>query len=504
MKKYSTTTNQLMTLYTAPDWLTETERGQKYLYKMAVDMYERINQINENRLLSNLYIPVTQIEESKQLLIEKDEDDLRKKELLNQYDEMIENIYKEEKVHLDIKKALEKLKESIDNLDYNKIIINIDNIVSISHHGGPAISYAGESIDENDERIRKIKPKTDLERGDDLSSVIYQKWGDYFPEISEGSGFIPEEAIGHNLRKRDWEEISDFSDEKILDNVVSVLKNSILNKKYEDKDEVRIQRTKEWVKRWIDQRFRQNEIIELIFSDIKKYGWLYDILDYTMTESWRDVALKRFFVLLLQGDEDVKDIFKNIDRKDMLKLRFDFNRIMDLNQIEDFIISFPFFKDTILYLEETMEILSDFLKRNPELKNFVYKYYDKETIDFLENNKTASLKLLKIASKIDGINSDLSDKIEKLIKLSDFRSPKEVIRKTGLPPYMRDMMGLTSINPDRNVVYETPKEIFNRDEQLGFAQKATPYNSSFGLKGAPPAEANKNYAVYPENSFPSV
>lgn len=123
------------------------------------------------------------------------------------------------------------------------------------------------------------------------------------------------------------------------------------------------------------------------------------------------------------------------------------------------------------------------------------------------NKKLTELKLLKIASIIDNENPKLSDRIEKLVKLSDFKSPQEVLRKTSLPPYMRDMMGLsTGIDPNKNVVYETPKEIFPTEEgkYLGFAQPATRYNSSFGLKGAEPAQANKNYAVYPEQAFPSI
>lgn len=499
MNKYSTTVNQLMTLYTAPDWLTETERGQKYLYKMAVDMYERINNTNEQRLKENFYAPVKRLQE--------ETDSGVSAPSLISPEEIIKKIYLNEKVHFNIREALRKLKDSINSLNYKEMIINIDNIVSISHHGGPAIAYAGENNKYDDERIQKIKPQHRIDAGDDLESVIYQKWGDYFPEIAEGSGFIPEEAMGHNLRGREWKEIADFSDEKVLDNVVSILKNSIRNKKYKDEneDEERFEKTESWIKSWFFARFSEEEIIELIFSNTKKYGLLYNILENSPFHKIRDVVLKRLFILLLQGDKNTQEIFKDMDRRDFLRLRSDFNKIMELDYIEDFIIAFPFFSQTILYLEETMEILRYFLERNPELKKFVYQYYDDDVINFLENNKIASLKLLKIASIIDENNSDLSDKIEKLVKLSDFKSPQEVLRKTGIPSYMRDMMGLsTGIDPNKNIVYETPQNV-HIDDFLGFAQPASKYNSSFGIEGVEePAEANKNYAVYPDQSFPSL
>lgn len=356
MKKESLKLRELTTFYGAQDWLVQTERGQSYLYRIATDIYNRIKSANNLRL-KNYYDKYNKLTDQEER----------------------DSLFNSEKIHLEINRVLNDLKESIETLNYSSMIILIDKIVSMSHHGGPLLDYVHESLEDLDYRLdRKVfrnlsgleydKYNKDLPKFP-LSEVLYSKWGDKFPELAEQSGALPESAEGYNLRERNWVEQEKVDINMKLENLSSILRDVFdIIKKYPEmtSDEYsRLSLTKNWVHNRILQLLEQysvypDDLLELISSDLNKYGYLYiafpDVINRIVNAmlDGDDVALKilrgmqpvylskvlRIFNKFIESPRsDIKDISK------FLQVFDDLNE-MNLYNIGFFVYNHPDFADS--------------------------------------------------------------------------------------------------------------------------------------------------------------
>jgi len=218
MRKFSFRPDQFLTFYTAPDWLAQTERGQRYLYQMSVDIYQRLKRNNDQRLrqMDETLVVLEdrlqdKIEKAQQLDVEENIQQARQQYLASR-----KELMNTMQIHFIIANELVALKSKIETLDYPGMIIQVDKIVSISHHRGSILSYA-------DEWDEDVDQKTDdtfhlAEGGSNyLEQMVYPKYGEYFQNIGEHSGMVPDDALGYNLRQRNWEELeSKTAEENVL------------------------------------------------------------------------------------------------------------------------------------------------------------------------------------------------------------------------------------------------------------------------------------------------
>lgn len=321
-------------------------------------------------------------------------------------------------LHLDIAEFLSEfrgviLKAHESDLieDYHNVVIYIDHIMQMSHHGGPLLEYSQEDFGDLDydldekvfQNLSGLKYDDRYQNSFPLSDVVYSKWGEKFPELAEQSGALPEEAEGYNLRSRNWDKQDRVDIKMKLGNLSSIVRDiADITSKYPDMKQEEINRlafTKDWVHSRILQLLKQHsiypdELLDLISSDINKYGYLY----IAFPES-----INRIVDAMLDGDDSALKILRSMSPvpvalRDVLKSFNGFIKspTVDLRDIMRFLQVFDDLD------EADIESIGFFLYRHPEfsdlfrvrLSNLNWDYVQGiiDRFDRVDNSREACIK----------------------------------------------------------------------------------------------------------------
>lgn len=396
MQKLSLKAQQLATFYGAQEWLTETEQGQRYLYDIAQDLYNRISYNNNDNISTRLEPHLREID----LRLEADlkkaktEEDVQKAYKLYYLEKQGE--YDFERVHILIAETLEDLKSAMQTGNYKMMVILIDQLVAMSHHNTRVMDYAKEKNPEPSYTDQQVSNTFGFGEGlyDGLEEIMYQKVGPHFNQIAEASGALPEAAMGYNLRQRDWQPIANDSPEIKLDNVINILNHMVASFRHEqilaqnilaenpdaetglsDK-ESRFNQTLAWIKAWLRKHYKNDELSNLMFSDLEKYGNLYHIFEPDYSENSIAIQLKKLFNSALNGDNSAYKLIKDMGYNHKFKLLSNFVQLMDSDKVRDVFRMLPIFGPLFPVHAQikTNESLIAFIRRHRYLKNSISRY----------------------------------------------------------------------------------------------------------------------------------
>ena len=450
MKRLSLKAQDLITLYTSQDWLTQTEHGQRELVRIAKDFYNNTKTVNDDRIQERYYGMMNMYRSEYDREIAKCTTEEEAEGKWKEFQNKAHWVHKNEEIHFMIDELLQRLLVAINNLNYSQIIILMDQFASMSHHKGKLMNFAKDKLpnSETEDRINGLLGTNIPDRNEDslLTDMVYHKWGDSFQEIGEGTGALPERAQGYNLRQRGWKNIQDASPQRVLDNVVSVLKNAHAIPKYkkmenkarwaEDPElqiseldqDARIEQTRQWAKDWIKSRYSKDEIVKLITSNPQRYGILYDVLEPDYSSNTRSTVIIKLYHLALDGDKDAYQLLKNMSGHDKISLFHVFWQAMDIDRIDEVLLLCDVLRGAFEnhLVPQLYRQISAFVWRHPELKRQVFKSILSDRVK-RQINKYIQENFTPMANTSDIFVKTASDKqasdnaiISELVHLADF------------------------------------------------------------------------------------